>query len=63
MLNSWLVMLQSNLLAEQKTIDREFGVLESISDNYPKIVLSMDKHLGNNNGIQWMNLIDFLLKT
>jgi len=49
------------LLTDQKTIEREFGALEKIRDNYPKMVLSMDKYLAHNrNGIDWMNLVDFL---
>ncbi|MCX6224552.1 MAG: ATP-binding protein [Bacteroidia bacterium] len=49
------------LLADNKTVEREFGALEKISDNHPKIVLSMDKFPeSNRNGIQWHNLIDFL---
>ena len=31
------------LLKEQSTIDREFGNLQKIKNNYPKIVVSMDK--------------------
>ncbi|MBE0647006.1 MAG: ATP-binding protein [Bacteroidales bacterium] len=50
------------LLHDQKTIDREFGALEKIPDNYPKMVLSMDKHHDSNRkGIQWFNLIEFLV--
>ena len=30
------------LLAEQATVDREFGNLAKIEDNYPKYVISMD---------------------
>lgn len=49
------------LLNEQSTIDREFGILEKINDNYPKIVVSMDEFKGNSrNGIQHKNLQDFL---
>ncbi|MDD4604435.1 MAG: hypothetical protein PHF97_11600, partial [Bacteroidales bacterium] len=49
------------LLTDQKTIEREFGALEKIRDNYPKMVLSMDKYLARNrNGVNWMNLVDFL---
>ena len=52
----------SYLLSTQKVVDREFGVLEKLKDNYPKIVLSLDKFMGeNHNGIKWYNLIDFLL--
>ncbi len=50
------------LLTDNKTIEREFGALEKINDNYPKIVLSLDKYLDSNrNGIKWYNLIDFLM--
>lgn len=31
------------LLAEESTIEREFSVLEAINDNYPKMVISMDR--------------------
>jgi len=49
------------LLYEQSTIDREFGNLEKIQDNYPKIVVSMDEFAGNTRkGIQHINLKDFL---
>lgn len=50
------------LLASKQTIRREFDVLNQISDNYPKFVLSLDKYFGgNHDGICWMNLINFLL--
>ncbi len=49
------------LLQEQSTIDREFGNLEKIPDNYPKMVVSMDEFSGNSrNGIQHFHLRDFL---
>ncbi len=49
------------LLHEQATIDREFGNLERINDNYPKMVVSMDEFTGNTRkGIQHINLRDFL---
>ena len=49
------------LLADKKTIEREFGAFDKIADSYTKIVLSLDKFLDNNrNGIKWYNLIDFL---
>lgn len=50
------------LLYDEKVIEREFGVLSSLNDNYTKIVLSLDKYFGTDrNGIKWYNLIDFLL--
>jgi hypothetical protein len=50
------------LLADDKTVEREFGNLEKIRDNYPKIVLSLDKkHWGTErNGILRKNIVDFL---
>lgn len=51
------------LLHDEKTISREFGALEKIRDNYPKLVLSMDKFLDpSRNGIGWKNLVEFLTR-
>ena len=51
------------LLHDQQTIEREFGNLEKIKNNYPKIVVSMDDFAGNTrNGIQHVRLNEFLLK-
>lgn len=50
------------LLYDEKVVEREFGVLYSLKDNYTKIVLSLDKYFSSErNGIKWYNLIDFLL--
>jgi len=50
------------LLASKETEDREFAPLEKIEDNYPKIVLTMDKFWGGDrNGIIRKNIIEFLL--
>lgn len=49
------------LLAEKSTIEREFSVLEALPDNYPKHVLSLNDFQPNRNGIQGINLIDWLL--
>ncbi|MDR2562877.1 MAG: ATPase, partial [Prevotellaceae bacterium] len=49
------------LLQEASTVEREFGNLEKIQDNYPKIVVSMDDFTGNSrNGIQHIYLREFL---
>lgn len=43
--------------------DREFANLLAIKDNYPKYILTLDDIAsGNVNGVQIINLIDFLLK-
>ena len=50
-------------LTNEKTSDREFGNLISISDNYPKYVVTFnDVIIGDDfNGIKHINLSDFLL--
>ncbi len=50
------------LLNNEKTIDREFSVLEKIKDNYPKYVITMDNlPMSDKNGISRMHIVDFLL--
>ena len=49
------------LLASEETIDREFSVYDSISDNFPKYVVSMDELDMSRNGIRHRNIRDFLL--
>lgn len=49
------------LLASEDTINREFGNLEKIHDNYPKYVISGDLPDFSRNGIQHFNIIKFLL--
>jgi predicted AAA+ superfamily ATPase len=51
------------LMADQSTVDREFGVLESIRDNFPKTVVSMDPVLRPRNGIEHRHINEFLLAT
>ena len=48
------------LLANDKTIAREFGAYDSVKDNYPKYVLSLDKFDFSQNGIIHKNLIKWL---
>ena len=50
------------LLSSREAVEREFSVLQSIPDNYPKYVISMDTAFGEDyEGIRRLNLIDFLL--
>lgn len=50
-------------LAEQSVVDREFGALSAIADNYPKYVLSMDKFDFSRDGIIHKNVIRFLMES
>ncbi len=49
------------LLATEETIQREFGVYDSIRDNFPKYVVSLDEFDLSRNGIKHFNIRDFLL--
>ncbi|RLC31501.1 MAG: ATPase [Deltaproteobacteria bacterium] len=52
------------LLTSPETVEREFSVLHSVKDNYPKYVISMDEIFGTDvHGIKRINLVDFLLDT
>lgn len=51
------------LLKEESTVQREFGNLEAIRDNYPKMVVSMDDFpTTNSKGIAHWNIRRFLLQ-
>lgn len=50
------------LLATEETVEREFAALESIPDNYPKYVLSMDEIDRSRNGVIHKNIRKFLLE-
>ena len=49
------------LLASEETVNREFGVYDSIRDNFPKYVVSLDELDMSRNGIKHQNIRDFLL--
>ena len=51
----------SYLLASEETVEREFKPLKNISDNYPKYVVTMDDADMSHEGIEHLNLVDFLL--
>ena len=49
------------LLASEETIAREFGAYDSIRDNFPKYVVSLDEFDMSRGGIKHRNIRDFLL--
>ncbi|MEX0982929.1 MAG: ATP-binding protein [Bacteroidales bacterium] len=63
--NERIYIQASYLLHSDATIEREFGNLLNIKDNYPKFVVSMDQFTGGNSykGIQHLHLRDFLSET
>ena len=50
------------LLAEPSTIEREFNALMEIDDNFPKLILSLDRVNRSMNGIVHKNLIDYMME-
>jgi len=51
------------LLGSPQVVEREYGALRKIPDNYEKIVLSMDRiYPEDQDGIRHQNLLDFLLR-
>ncbi|MNL59515.1 hypothetical protein D3C87_1832510 [compost metagenome] len=61
--NGEIVYVQVALrLENQNTIDREFGNLLAIPDNYPKLVVTNDQFDGNTQqGIRHLYIRDFLM--
>lgn len=49
------------ILASEDTVNREFGVYDTIRDNFPKYVVSMDEFDMSRNGIKHRNIREFLL--
>ena len=49
-------------MTEESTFEREMAPLKSIRDNYPKTVITLDRFtLGNYEGIEVVNAVDWLL--
>lgn len=51
----------SESVRDEKTLKRELSALESINDNYPKYIMTLDYDKANYNGIKQISVIDFLL--
>jgi len=48
-------------MSNEKTLDREFGSLEKINDNYPKYILTTDSFTINRSGVKHLNVFNWLL--
>lgn len=60
--NETLYIQAALRLDSEKTIEREFGNLQKIRDDYPKMVITMDKTFKNTwQGITHLSLRDFLM--
>ena len=56
------VQVAYTILASSETEEREYRVLEKIKDNWPKYVVTTDYSLIKRNGIQHINIINFMLE-
>ncbi len=50
-------------MTNENTVEREFGALEKINDNYPKYLLTTDSFTQNRSGIRHINVFNWLLET
>ena len=49
-------------MTDKSTVEREFGALEKVNDNYPKYLLTTDSFTQNRRGIKHLNVFIWLLK-
>lgn len=56
------VQVAYTIAQSRETEDREYRPLEQIKDNYPKYVITTDYLLQQRNGINHVNLMDFMLE-
>ena len=54
------VQVAYTILLSKETEDREYRSLEAIRDNYPKYVMTTDRLMQHRNGIQHVNLVEFI---
>ena len=59
-LNYAYVQVSYTINESKDTEDREYKPLEKIKDNYPKYVITTDYLLQHRNGINHVNLMDFI---
>jgi uncharacterized protein len=50
-------------MTNEKTIEREFGALEKIKDNYPKFLLTTESFTQDRKGVRHLNVYNWLLDT
>ena len=50
-------------MTNESTVDREFGALEKIKDNYPKFLLTTESFTQDRSGIKHLSVFDWLLNT
>ena len=54
------VQVANTIALSEETENREYRPLESIKDNYPRYVMTMDYLLQQRSGIKHVNIMDFI---
>ncbi|MDQ1152342.1 putative AAA+ superfamily ATPase [Sphingobacterium zeae] len=49
-------------MSNEENVEREFGSLEKINDNYPKYLLTTDSFTQDRNGVKHLNVFNWLLE-
>lgn len=57
------VQVAMTILGSRETEDREYAPLEKIKDNYPKYIVTRNDLLQKRNGINHVNIVDFMLQS
>ena len=52
----------SATVLDENTLQRELASLKQIKDNYPKFLITLDDFIGDHDGIEQVNLIDWLMR-
>jgi predicted AAA+ superfamily ATPase len=50
-------------MTNESTVEREFGALEKIKDNYPKYLLTTDSFTQSRSGVRHLNVFNWLLES
>ncbi len=59
--NTKYIQVTYELEGHEQAIEREYGAFKSITDNYPKYIISLDKVNLSKDGIIHLNILNFLL--
>lgn len=61
-LNYSYIQVAYTIALSKETEEREYRVLESIRDNYKKYVVTTDYLLQKRNGIEHVNIMDYMMQ-
>ena len=56
------IQVAYSIAGSRETEDKEYRPFETIPDNYPKYLMTMDSLLQKRNGINHVNFVDFMME-